>query len=94
MSDTEHAPDVEHTPEDAGDKEWPVTLAAFAKTLQPKMVQVPSTSKPGTMTQKMVPGEPDEIWVKWLNIAHGRERHTIAGWKALIETYKTHPAGG
>jgi hypothetical protein len=78
----------------ADDKVWRVPLSAFAKTLRPRVVKVPSTAVPGATRDALMPGSPDEIWLKWLLRVHGREKHTPDEWQALIDKYRDMPAVG
>ena len=37
-------------------------------------------------------GSADEIWLGILRASHSAEKHDIAGWKALINSYRSRPA--
>lgn len=44
---------------------------------------------------KVFAGDPDEVWLKLLQINHGRERRSLADWSLLIDQYRdgaAHPA--
>jgi hypothetical protein len=69
-----------------------ITLDVFARTLRPRTGTVPSTSKPGAMRQTLLPGDPDEVYLKLLKIRHRGDKRTQEGWKALIDTYRSQPA--
>lgn len=76
--------------------EFAVPLATFAATLRPRnsdsLTLRGSRGRPGASVFRLVPGEPDEIWLKLLQINHKAERHTMAEWYALIDTYRNQPA--
>jgi hypothetical protein len=78
------------TSEDTG---LPVPLAVFAREVGPsvsyRQVRVRGRT---AMLPVVVPGTPDEIWLKMLAVRHPNERHTLAGWRALIEKYRDEPA--
>ena len=40
---------------------------------------------------KEIKGSSDEIWLKFLQMQHGAERHTVDEWKALIKHYGDQP---
>lgn len=66
----------------------PVALADFAVTLRPPLIR----DGRGRVVGVGGPGHPDEIWLKHLSRMHGRERHTMAGWAAIIDRYRHEPA--
>lgn len=68
-----------------GAREFPVPYDAFATTLRSRTVN-------DGRNRRMVPGHPDEVFLKLLKIRHGREKHTPAQWWALIERLKAEPA--
>ena len=37
-------------------------------------------------------GSADEIWLGILRMSHSAEKHDIAGWNAIIDSYRTRPA--
>ena len=37
-------------------------------------------------------GSADEIWLGILRASHSAEKHDIAGWNALINSYRSRPA--
>ena len=39
-----------------------------------------------------VRGSADEIWLGILRMSHSAEKHDIAGWNAIIDSYRTRPA--
>ena len=39
-----------------------------------------------------VRGSADEIWLGILRMSHSAEKHDIAGWNAIIYSYRTRPA--
>ena len=39
-----------------------------------------------------VKGTEEEVWLKWLQIKHGAERHSLVGWRGLIDRYGNLPA--
>ncbi len=73
-----------------------VAFAAFAQTLRPRRITVPpargATGRAAVPQVRIEPGHPDEIWLKLLGMRHGREKHTPAGWRALIDGYRGQPA--
>ena len=69
-----------------------LTLDAFARTLAPRVQQVPNPAKPGTTRTLATPGQPEEVFLTLLRIEHGRARHTAAGWHAVIDALKQRPA--
>lgn len=77
---------------DSGRAEMPVSLEVFAQTLKPKSVRVPNPSRPGQFKDRMIPGQPDEIYIKLLRRVHGREKKTIPGWEAAIDALRNQPA--
>ena len=73
--------------------EFAVAFPAFAATLRPRVVQERAVRGLATvLVNRTEPGAPDEVWLKLLKIKHGTERHTLAGWQALIDHYRTQPA--
>ena len=74
----------------------PVPFRDYAKTQRPKEVAMVKAGKPvmfkGRPVKTMTPGEPNEIWLKLLKINHGTEKHTLAEWDGLIDTYREQPA--
>lgn len=101
MSDTDHAgaepeppvPQVEPQVQAQQADEGPtMPLDGFAKTLRLRAVRVPNTAKPGAMRTRLLPGEPDEIWLKLLKTLHGKEKRTVAGWRAAIDALRAQPA--
>jgi hypothetical protein len=34
----------------------------------------------------------DEVWIKHMQIEHGRENHTPTEWVSLLDSYRKHPA--
>ena len=67
--------------------EVPMTLDQFARTLRPRR-----TVDPRTQQVRVLPGEPDEVWLKLLRMKHGRDKRTLAQWKAAIDQYRDLPA--
>jgi hypothetical protein len=75
----------------------PIPLAAFATTLRPRLTasRTVQSRQPGarpSVINTYSPGDPDEIWLKLLEVNHRIERHTSAEWRALIAKYKDEPA--
>ena len=76
--------------------EPPIAFASFAQTLRPRRVTVPP--RPGAVGRAAMPvvtiqpGQPDEIWLKFIGIRHGREKHTASEWRGLIDKYRSQPA--
>jgi hypothetical protein len=75
--------------EHAAVDELPIAFSAFAATLRPQVSKRDSQGRPiGTVTA----GKPDEIWLKFINKSHGREKHSPSEWQALIDSYRHQPA--
>lgn len=71
----------------------PVPLSAFAREVGPSVSQRQVRVHGRTVTLPMVtPGTPDEVWLKLLAVRHPNERHTITGWRALLDRYRDEPA--
>jgi hypothetical protein len=68
--------------------ELPIAFKAFAAVLGP---QVTKRDKNGRAVE-IAPGGSDEVWLKHIKIKHGKERHTLTGWRALIDQYRNQPA--
>ena len=77
---------------EAAPQENRVNLATFAKSLRPRKIQVPNSSRPGEMRTKLIAGHADEVYLKLLKIEHGRQSHTPSDWQALINAMKNRPA--
>jgi hypothetical protein len=87
MSETQEAPAAPVV------DEGPVMVFdEFARTLRPRGVQVPNTARPGALMLRVMPGEPDEVWLKLLKIRSGKKKLTLAGWKAEIRKLHEEPA--
>lgn len=72
-----------------------VPLAVFAATLRPRVTATRTiSSRRGAPLPVPVvePGDPNEIWLRWLQTTHGAEKHTLAEWKKLIDDYAGQPA--
>ena len=69
-----------------------LTYDMFARTLQPRTERVPSLTRPGVFHDQIVPGSPDEIYLRLLRIRCGREKHTAADWSAIIDGMRNEPA--
>ncbi len=91
MSDTVDyiAPIDPETPTETRSIEPPVPFQAFAATLRPPLRRDPAS---GQVLGVAGPGHADEIWLRWIGRMHGRERHTLAEWSALIDGYRDEPA--
>lgn len=72
----------------AGSGDLPVPLEHFAATLRPR---TDPATRPGQRA-RLLPGEPDEVWLRLLSIRHRSERHTHAEWRSLIDRYRREPA--
>jgi hypothetical protein len=35
---------------------------------------------------------PDEVWIHYMRIVHGRENHTLTEWRALHDNHRDKPA--
>jgi hypothetical protein len=68
--------------------ELPIAFRAFAAVLGP---QVTKRDKHGHAAE-IAPGSADEVWLKHIKIQHGKERHTLTEWRALIDKYRNQPA--
>lgn len=68
--------------------ELPIAFKAFAATLGPQVTKRDKNGRPVSIA----PGSTDEVWVKLIGINHGKERHTLSQWRALIEQYRDQPA--
>lgn len=68
--------------------ELPIAFKAFAATLGPQVTKRDKEGRPAAIA----PGTADEIWLKWIKINHGKERHTVSQWRALINNYRDQPA--
>lgn len=68
--------------------ELPIAFATFAATVGP---QVAKRDNFGRAVQ-IAPGTADEVWLKFIKIQHGKERHTPTEWRALIDQYRDQPA--
>jgi hypothetical protein len=64
----------------------PVPLREFAVELGPKVI-----AQRGARPRRQA-AHADQVYLKLLKTRHGRERHSIAGWRALIDTYRHQPA--
>lgn len=67
--------------------EFRITLDQFARTLRPQSVQDRVTKR-----VRLLPGQPDEVWLKFLRINHRHDKRTAADWSSLIDTYRDAPA--
>ena len=96
MSETESSPAASVASGNQQPVEFPVPLAVYARSVRPKTVTMTRNGQTvmlkGRPVMSVTPGEPEEIFLKLLKIRHGREKHTPAGWKALIEKYANEPA--
>lgn len=68
--------------------ELPVAFSTFASELRPRAIRNPLNGAPIGLTA----GQPDEIWLKYLQKMHGNEKHTMTEWAALIDGYRNQPA--
>ena len=66
-----------------------ITLRSSALPRRPGPRRGVAAAKP---VMDVVPGHPDEIWLKLLKLRHGTEKHDSAGWFALIDNYRGEPA--
>ena len=69
--------------------------ADFVETDMTSTVPMPSASiKPIPLFRfaEKVRGSADEIWLGILRMNHAAEKHDIAGWNAIIDSYRTRPA--
>ena len=69
--------------------------ADFVETDMTATVPMPSaSSKPIPLFRfaEKVRGSADEIWLGILRMNHSAEKHDIAGWNAIIDSYRTRPA--
>jgi len=66
----------------------PVAFAVFAASLRPPLKR----DDKGKVVGIEGPGHADEIWLKFIKRQHGMERHSLAGWMALIDRYRDQPA--
>ena len=85
MSDTNHENETVDAPVAV---ELPVSFQAFAVSLRPQ----PRRDASGRPVAFETPGHPDEIWLKFIGIKHGIEKHSITGWMGLIDHYRNLPA--
>lgn len=70
-----------------GSDEFPIAFREFAASLRPQPVRDARGRAIGYTA-----GQPDEIWLKMLGVAHGTEKHTSREWNALIDSYRDKPA--
>lgn len=65
--------------------ELPVPLEQFAAALRPR---------PGVVNGRpaLLPGEPDEVFLKLMRIRFRGERHTPTEWQALLDSLRHEPA--
>ncbi len=66
--------------------ELPVAFSVFAATLRPQV----KADRNGR--RMLAPGHPDEVWIKFIKMNHGSEKHSILDWNALIDSYRHQPA--
>lgn len=85
---------VSETEEAVAPVEVPVPLAAFARIVGPHVEPLRLIRQGGRLVamQQATPGTDEEVWLKLLAIRHPNERHTPAGWRALIAKYGTEQA--
>ena len=95
MSDTELSAPIAEVP-GAQPQELPVPFKVFAAMHKARRVphmrngkQAMHKGKPVFAT---VAGSPFEVWLKFLSIQHGNERHSPKEWEALIAQYANEPA--
>ncbi len=71
-----------------------VPLSEFARQVGPHLetTQVARNGRVVPQTRVIRPGTDEEVWLRLLRIRHPNERHSIAGWRALIAKYATEPA--
>ena len=70
----------------------PITFEMFARTLRPQSVTVPNLSRPGASRQEIVPGAPDEVYLRLVRIRHGFEKRSPESWQSLIDDMRGEPA--
>lgn len=81
--------------DDPSPPEQVMPFAAFAATLRPQVASVRTIAPrngPPRAVNVMSKGSPDEIWLCWLRIKHGAEKHTKTAWQKLIKDYAKQPA--
>lgn len=40
---------------------------------------------------KLLEGTDDEVWTLWLKQQHGREKHTVTQWRAVLDQHRNQP---
>ena len=72
-----------------------VAFATFAASMQPRRVPFTRNGAPvvhrGRTLMTMIPGHPDEVFLRLVRIRHGGEKHDMAGWRTLIDAMRVEP---